>query len=858
MSVLALGVALLLAAAPLLLLPARRSALLAALSAPSRVSASSLPLLPYALGIIAAAVIGFALTYNGLRVGLLVRGWQRYLTRLSADLSARLVARAKLTALGYTPSARGPLAGTPGNPPAESLASLLPVFPRAILVGDDGAGKTIALQRYALDVARHANPWRILLGRQTIPILVSLPAYAGADPAPNGLRVRHLAEILRGYGAEMLARYLPSLLRRGRVLLLFDGLDELTATQVNTIVQELTGGMPQRYRNVRYVLTCRTAALEDFTERLPLLKQCTQVQLLPLRLDEIRQVLHRADRAGQLGGQSADSIIDEIEKRELVPIYRRPAMLAMVLELLAAGQFIPGTRAQLLDEYEELLFARAKIFDARLERVRRALGYLAVAFRLTGMAEITGAQAWNEREAIRNLMSDSGPKATTLGGTTRPVGFNEKDLGEAIEMGLKAGVLERGANDVGLRFSHALLLYLAAARHLDYNDAGLGRVGATLLRPEWSEIVILWGGLTPDPAGLTERLMRLASTPSGSAAVAHLGELDRGAAEALALALAVAVVSLSSVAVAAPGSQTGPESRSDWAQHTLREAFDKVLRYGFDSPADEFGRREHLRQALRHCETSAGGEFAASLARMVRFPGVNRLLRAQAVQVLGLLASNASLTELTGLLLEPDPLVREALHRGFHLAGAEAVGPLLDLMARSAATETIHRRALDALAAIDGPAVAPTLARLEDPSPAQRIAAAEALGALHSRNALEPLLKALRDSEPNVRLAATRALGRLGDMKAQPALLHLLQSPSEEQRIAAAEALGALRGDRALKPLIKLLDDKQSRVRAAAAEALGHIGDARAVAPLRQHLADKDAWAQAAAATALRALGQRT
>jgi HEAT repeat protein len=858
LAVVATLVALGLVAALVVALPAPRTKLLAALMAPSHITQADVPLAPYVAALLAAAILGFVLTYHTLRVAMLVYAWRTFMARLGDDLAARLGARAPLSALGYIPSARGPRAGTSGNPAREPLAAVLPLFPRVVLVGDDGAGKSIALWRFALDVARHISTGRILAGRQVIPILVSLPAYAQADPAPGGVRVAFLAQTLRGYGAEMLARYLPSLLRRGRVLLLCDGLDELAPSQMDTIGQELLVTLPQRLRSVRVVLTCRAAALAPLSERLPALAQCPQVTLLPMSNDEVRTLLQRADRAGQLGGEPTESVIAEIDRRAAWPVYRRPATLAMLIELLAAGNFIPSTRAQLLDEYEEMLFARAGIVDARLERVRRALGYLAVTFRLTGQAEITGAQVWNEREAIHNLLSDSSSSAKTLGGTTRPITFNEKDLNEAIDLGLTAGILERGANGVGLRFSHALLLQLAAARHLDLNDAGLGRVGAALLRPEWSEIVILWGGLTADPAGLTERLVRLAATPSGTAATAHLSDLARGAAEALALALTVAVVSLAPVAVGAPAGPTGGQSRADWAQHTLREVCDRVLRYGTEAPEGAPERRAHLRQALRQCATSAAGEFEAALARLVRLTGVQRLLRAQAVQILGLVASSAGLNELTALLLEPDPIVREALQRGFHLAGDEAADPLLDLLGRSAPTEALHRRAMDALIAIDGPAVTPALAYLDDPLAARRAAAAEALGALRAHVAREPLMRALRDADPAVRLAATRALGKLGDPKAQPALLHLLHAPGDDARIAAIEALGALRGEDALNPLIALLDDKSARVRAAAAEALGHIGDARAVAPLRQRLADKDAWTQAAAATALRALGQRT
>lgn len=856
MSLLALAVAYGVDALAIALQPDQWQALRAGVQSPATltdVAAAHLGMILYL--ILAPIIIGLAV-YHGLRVALLVAGWRRYLARLGQDLNARLAVRARLTPLGYTPLARGSLAGTPGNLPSEPLDHLLNAYPRLLLTGEDGAGKTIALYRHCLEIARAASIGRIMGGRQIVPIIVPLSRYALAEPAADGMRLGQLADVLRQYGARMLAGQLPHLLRRGRVMLLFDGLDELTAGQAQDIVKELNTGLRQRYRNVRIIITCRSAVLNDFVEHLPLLKHLPQVALLPLAPDEVRDVIRRAGRLDQIGGQSIDAVLSDIDHEELLPIFRRPALLAMLIDLLADGQPAPRTRAKALAAYEELLFKRAGVVGARVERAQRALGYLALAFKLTGATEITGAQAWNERDAVKALLSDSASAVSSLGSNTRPLAFDEAQIVEAIDLGCMAGVLERGHHGIGLRFRHTLLLHLAAARHLDVIDSGLGRVSARLLRPEWTEIVILWGGLTADPAGLADRLNRLATTPSGTAASARMSTLNQGEPLALGLALTVALLSLVPVAVSQPEPRKIAK-KTDQAQHTLREIFDRVLRFGVENTGDEDERRERLRAALRICESGAAGEFTAALARLVREVGINRLLRAQAVQVLGLLASPPSLTELTALLLEPDPIVREALQRGFHLAGGDAVEPLLDLMARYPATETIHRRALEALAAVDGPAVLPTLNRLQGADPVGRAVAAEALGALHDRRALDLLMAALKDNESAVRVAATRALGRLGDQKAQGELLSLLQSTSEEQRIAAVEALGILRGGRALKPLIKLLDDKLPKVRAAAAEALGHIGDARAVDPLRKHLADKDAWAQAAAATALRALGQR-
>ncbi len=802
----------------------------------------------------AGPLIAALLAYNLLRVSLLIYGWRRYLGRLARELEARLAVRARLSAFGYVPGVRNSLAGTPGNIAVEPLSHALHAHPRLIIAGDDGAGKTVALWRYALDIVRGATAQRIISGRQMVPIIAPLAQYMLADPMAGGLRLGFLADAFAAYGARMLGGQLPALLRRGRVLLLFDGLDDLSEEQALLFTNELNEAVRHRYRNMRIVVTCRTLPLNDMINRLPLLKHLPLVTLLPLSDDEIRQILRRAGRQNQLGPLPADTALDDITERGLLPVFRCPATLAMLIDLVGAGRDIPDSRAHLLRDYETLLFEQAQITGERLERTRRALGYLAVAFRLTGLAEITGAKAWSERQAVKALLADSTIQANALGGNTRPLGFDERQLVEAIDLACMAGVLERGHNSRGLRFRHNLLLYLAAARHLDSADTGLGRVSPTLLRPDWAEILLLWGGLTDDPVGLADRLCRLAKTPVGAAVTAKLRNLAQGEPLALGLALTVGVVRLGPLAIT--GVDARRKRKADGAQQALRDLFDRVLRYGADDQNDEHRRR--LTAALVICEDAAAGELAPALARMVRAPRVNRLLRAQAVQVLGLEASPASLDELTNLLMEPDPIVREALQRGFHLAGAEAAGPLLDLMASSPASETIHRRALEALVAVDGPAVPVALAHLQSKNQAQCLAAVEALGALHDRRALEPLLELLKDGDTMMRLTATRALGRLGDVRAQPELLRLLSASNEEQRIAAAEALGMLRDERAIKPLIKLLDDRQPKVRAAAAAALGHMGDKRAIDALRKRLMDKDAWTQAAAATALRALGQRS
>lgn len=86
----------------------------------------------------------------------------------------------------------------------------------------------------------------------------------------------------------------------------------------------------------------------------------------------------------------------------------------------------------------------------------------------------------------------------------------------------------------------------------------------------------------------------------------------------------------------------------------------------------------------------------------------------------------------------------------------------------------------------------------DDGCPQVRRAAAQALQAIGDRRATEPLCSAVvTDGAPEVRRAAARALGRLGDVHAVRPLCRALVTDTEWQvRQTVAEALDRIRGDR--------------------------------------------------------------
>ena len=169
---------------------------------------------------------------------------------------------------------------------------------------------------------------------------------------------------------------------------------------------------------------------------------------------------------------------------------------------------------------------------------------------------------------------------------------------------------------------------------------------------------------------------------------------------------------------------------------------------------------------------------------------------------------------------------------------------------------TIRLTAILALGNLRDPNSTPTLIEaLTDSSPAVRVAAANALGAIGDRKATQALLPLLRDQHnEQARTAAINALGKLKDANAVNDLLEIANDESEvwAVRKASVEALGEIRDARAVDCLVNTLNDQYATVREASALALGKIGSNQAILPLLTTLDTSSLWAlRVAAAHAL-------
>jgi HEAT repeat protein len=118
--------------------------------------------------------------------------------------------------------------------------------------------------------------------------------------------------------------------------------------------------------------------------------------------------------------------------------------------------------------------------------------------------------------------------------------------------------------------------------------------------------------------------------------------------------------------------------------------------------------------------------------------------------------------------------------------------------------------------------------------------AAEALGTIGDKRAVEPLIKALACRDYRVGESATVSLGLLRDRLAVGPLIEVLEKGGGQRAKAAAEALRAIADPAAVDALIRVVERAKGVELAAAVVALVELGGSRAVEPLGRLLVNRE------------------
>jgi hypothetical protein len=265
-----------------------------------------------------------------------------------------------------------------------SLSELRAEIRRTVLIGDPGAGKTAAtnvlMYRFAAD---DDGP---------VPFLVTLREFAMNDPPERSVAEYILHNVKVAYQCDPPADIINRLLRAGRAVVVFDGLDELLDIASRRRAAQIIEGFCAEYPDSSVLVTSRAigydqARLDDRQFSCYRIDSFDRGQIKEYVVkwfargaytdddepmtDEVRQLVEAERRAK--GTQTAEAFLRESDG---VPELRSNPMLLSLMCILYRGEgTLPRDRAEVYKQCADLLFHRWDRYR-RIDPHLRATAYL--------------------------------------------------------------------------------------------------------------------------------------------------------------------------------------------------------------------------------------------------------------------------------------------------------------------------------------------------------------------------------------------------------------------------------------------------------------------------------------------------
>lgn len=387
-----------------------------------------------------------------------------------------------------------------------------------VILGEPGSGKSTLLAAFGTALLQRGfrpegAEVRIDRRAREVPVLVVLRQFSHAlSDDPTLTFERYLIERLfrEGAGLKRASGFFQRLVRRQRLLLLLDGLDEVRETAYPGVRDKLLRFVAQYEiadnRALRIVLTCRAqnylALRDDWVPRFA----SEEHTLCPLRDDEVRRFLYRR-HADYRGDRSPEAFYASIERSGTMELHRVPLILTVSLGmyLMLTAYEIPRSLA---DFYEEMIKELLRRHDFRLDITVGSHNRFPTADKYRFLRQFALDMA------VRDGQFDEFTFAELLIGATAAAQRMANLSGEEVRPFLAeiidhAGLLTRTSDDDTYIFAHRSIHEYFAADQLARSPSTAHQVlldHAT--DPLWRQVAMFYCAL--DPEGVDSLVAELA------------------------------------------------------------------------------------------------------------------------------------------------------------------------------------------------------------------------------------------------------------------------------------------------------------------------------------------------------------
>lgn len=358
---------------------------------------------------------------------------------------------------------------------------------RLLVTGKPGAGKSVLLRYLALKYARPGVT-------EDIPVFLQLEKTNNSDLS----LFQHIGNEFTLHGFLKPDIFVLQQLQKGRLLLLFDGLDEVSNAKKQRVVQEIRD-LCSQYEMCRIVITSRTntyqGELSDIVDG--------EVEIGEFRDQDIRAFLRSWEKGmpeGMPDGKSVEHLMQSLHDRpSIMALARTPLLLTIIAYLYTdSPQFsLPHSRSEFYKRVTDVLLGtwheKQNSFPSVVKRA--VLGQLAL------FNQERVLQASEDRMEI-----EFDDVVREIRRVLPPLGLAEGDavpvLNEIVD---RTSLLLRLDGGKKFQFAHQTLQEFFAAEEMDNKPEEL--LAYFDKDPNlWLETIKLWCGMARDSAPLIKGL----------------------------------------------------------------------------------------------------------------------------------------------------------------------------------------------------------------------------------------------------------------------------------------------------------------------------------------------------------------
>ena len=374
-------------------------------------------------------------------------------------------------------------------------------YTKLMVLGKPGAGKTTFLQYLAVQ-CNQAN-----FTSDRVPIFIRLKNFAeDALDENNFSLLNYINQEFNGCGIS--EQDVETLFNQGRVLMLLDGLDEVSEAATDEVIKQIRKLSEKYYKN-QLIITCRLAAQEYR------FRGFTEVEIADFKAEQIENFVKKwfvavARNSPESGLKRASLFLEQMELPENQPIRElaaTPVLLNLTCLVFQAKTDFPTRRSDLYKQGLDLLLIRwDEARGIRRDDVYRNLSLSHKLQLLSQIAAITFERGdyFFEESTLQQLIADYLRMLPSTQTDSSALEVDSAVVAKSIEA--QHGLLVERARRI-YSFSHLTFQeYFTARAIVAGTPLSLQQLTEHLTEKRWREVFLLTAQMLPDANHLLQMM----------------------------------------------------------------------------------------------------------------------------------------------------------------------------------------------------------------------------------------------------------------------------------------------------------------------------------------------------------------